>query len=355
MATIFRVASDEIGYAECRIDQPAARWHAGLFTRLAPALLCFWGVWAIRWYQLRLVWWLPPIAAKALLSLLCLWRFVRWLNPLEYESVAVKRSRGVEVCSRWRYFEESRVTPFKDLLAVTIQEVTDQRLLLTFNNRRGTLQGYRQTEPAIYDIVDVYGTIAPLLPRQVKKGRVLSLLRGPTRGWALSRWAAREAHFVSAYLSSCRAWLGVRGRRAWHACLRSYHQAAASERAGPWVRAAAAALAAARAGAGAAAAAVVAAAGPALRAAWARLAVLDAVQAAASLLGGGRSRGGGERRSGPGRGSSGGGAGGSGGGGSFSGSGGGGGAGPAPGGGARGGGGGGGGQRPKSRNKHRKH
>jgi hypothetical protein len=37
--------------------------------------------------------------------------------------VAVKRTRGVEICTRWRRFEHAVVIPFKDLVAVTIQEV----------------------------------------------------------------------------------------------------------------------------------------------------------------------------------------------------------------------------------------
>jgi hypothetical protein len=40
MAGFFRLVVEELGYAECRIDAPRARWHAGLFSQVLPSLLC---------------------------------------------------------------------------------------------------------------------------------------------------------------------------------------------------------------------------------------------------------------------------------------------------------------------------
>ena len=37
----------------------------------------------------------------------------------------MKRTRGVEVCTRWLHFEQAAVVPIRDLTAVTISEVNE--------------------------------------------------------------------------------------------------------------------------------------------------------------------------------------------------------------------------------------
>lgn len=49
--------------------------------------------------------------------------FISCVHILSTESVAIKRTRGVEICTRWRRFERSVVIPLKDIVAVTISEV----------------------------------------------------------------------------------------------------------------------------------------------------------------------------------------------------------------------------------------
>lgn len=53
--------------------------------------------------------------------------YLSYVCTLSTESVAIKRTRGVEICTRWRRFERSVVIPLKDIVAVTISEVREFR------------------------------------------------------------------------------------------------------------------------------------------------------------------------------------------------------------------------------------
>ncbi len=241
MATLFRLVSEELGYAEVRIDANAIKWHTGLFKSMLPCVLSF----LVSQLGTRLCTWffeaghydslrqlpctpavalasadlphqfqtypnrhqppsttlhppgrrchpplrldpLPPAAAAGReaaadaavvlvlptlaqpFSVRCVCWVGRWNQPAAVcgrlqlpdvanparnhadtpprptttntthnppESVALKKTRGIEICTKWAKFESSVIIPLKELTAVTIQEVSDRRLLLTFQGR----------------------------------------------------------------------------------------------------------------------------------------------------------------------------------------------------------------------------
>jgi hypothetical protein len=108
---------------------------------------------------------------------------------------------------------------------------------------------------------------------QVKKGRVLSLLRGQSRAWAVTRWAVKEADFLTAYLLSWRRCVADHARAAWHWWLRKYNKLRSSERFCAWADAAAPVLDRFRwlLEVAAAASRLVSALGPVASAAWRQL------------------------------------------------------------------------------------
>jgi hypothetical protein len=93
----------------------------------------------------------------------------------------------------------------------------------------------------------------------VRKGRVLSLMRSPTRGWRAARWAAREAHFLGAAGAAAAGAAAGGLRDGYYWCMRAANRLRQSDRLAPalgalgalW-RAAAAAAAPLRHGAAAA-------------------------------------------------------------------------------------------------------
>lgn len=130
MASIFCISSEELGYAEYRLDAKPPSWATGLWRHLLPASLAAAALAALWWTRPgRVLGVLAPGWVKLALLLLAVYEYVRYLNPLLYESIAVKRGRGLELCTRWARFERAVVLQPAALLAVTVRQAGGRLML----------------------------------------------------------------------------------------------------------------------------------------------------------------------------------------------------------------------------------